>query len=86
MLVCSSQIPKILNDDKKLLPDGCFGMDNVFGRCCGGSLKKDKKGNRVWEAGCGGYVGGKPALEHYREGNVIAEETSCQNFDVILPL
>ena len=33
--------------------------DDVFGRCCGGG----KKG-----MGCGGYVGGKPALEHYKEG------------------
>ena len=27
-----------------------------------------KKKNKKWEVGCGGYVGGKPALEHYREG------------------
>jgi len=37
-------------------PYGCLGEDDVFGRCCGG---KD---------GCGGYVGGKSALEHYKEG------------------
>ena len=33
--------------------------DDVFGRCCGGG----KKG-----MGCGGYVGGKPALDHYKDG------------------
>ena len=36
--------------------DNYFILDDVFGRCCGG---KD---------GCGGYVGGKSALEHYKEG------------------
>ena len=33
--------------------------DEVFGRCCGGG----KSGG-----GCGGYVGGKPAAEHYEDG------------------
>ena len=33
--------------------------DDVFGRCCGGG----KSGG-----GCGGYVGGKPAPEHYKDG------------------
>jgi len=40
-------------------PDGCDREDDVFGRCCGGGEKG---------MGCGGYVGGKPALEHYEEG------------------
>merc|ERR1712029_1065059 len=40
-------------------PDGCDGEDATFGRCCGGGDKG---------MGCGGYVGGKPALEHYEEG------------------
>jgi len=40
-------------------PDGCDGEDDVFGRCCGGG----KSGG-----GCGGYVGGKPAAEHYEDG------------------
>lgn len=34
-------------------------LDNVFGRCCGGGIQG---------GGCGGYVGGKPALTHYKEG------------------
>ena len=34
-------------------------LDNVFGRCCGGGIQG---------GGCGGYVGGKPALAHYKEG------------------
>merc|ERR1712204_134089 len=40
-------------------PGGCDGEDNVFGRCCGGGIQG---------GGCGGYVGGKPALTHYKEG------------------
>ena len=36
-----------------------FCPDDVFGRCCGGG----KSGG-----GCGGYVGGKPAAEHYEDG------------------
>lgn len=44
-------------------PNGCIGTDNVFGRCCGGKMKKGK-----WIIGCGGYVGGKSALSHYKEG------------------
>ena len=40
-------------------------LDDVFGRCCGG--KKDKN-TGIWDPGCGGYVGGKSALSHYREG------------------
>ena len=31
----------------------------MFGRCCGGG----EKGH-----GCGGYVGGKSALDHYHDG------------------
>ena len=42
--------------------------DNVFGRCCGGSWKGKGSGGRIWESGCGGYVGGKPALRHYKDG------------------
>ena len=34
-------------------------LDNVFCRCCGGGIVG---------GGCGGYVGGKPALDHYKEG------------------
>ena len=34
-------------------------IDNTFGRCCGGG----KNGG-----GCGGYVGGKSALDHYHDG------------------
>ena len=34
--------------------------DFIFGRCCGAYTKKGSL--------CGGYVGGKPALKHYREG------------------
>merc|ERR1719412_855543 len=48
------------------IPNGCIGEDDVFGRCCGGKMGSGK--NKKWEVGCGGYVGGKPALEHYREG------------------
>ena len=33
--------------------------DLIFGRCCGGGLHG---------GGCGGYVGGKSALEHYDDG------------------
>merc|ERR1712079_188124 len=40
-------------------PDGCDGEDDTFGRCCGGGLAG---------MGCGGYVGGKPAVEHYKDG------------------
>ena len=39
--------------------------DDVYGRCCGGAPKKDGSG---WKPGCGGYVGGKPALSHYKDG------------------
>jgi len=46
-------------------PNGCIGEDNVYGRCCGGAPKKDGSG---WKPGCGGYVGGKPALSHYKDG------------------
>ena len=34
-------------------------IDNTFGRCCGGGEKG---------GGCGGYVGGKSALSHYKDG------------------
>ena len=34
-------------------------LDETFGRCCGGGDAG---------MGCGGYVGGKPALEHYKDG------------------
>ena len=38
--------------------------DNVFGRCCGsGRPRGDSQGGR-----CNGYVGGKPAPEHYQDG------------------
>ena len=37
----------------------CHVLDDTFGRCCGGGAAG---------MGCGGYVGGKPALEHYRDG------------------
>jgi len=46
-------------------PNGCIGEDDVLGRCCGGSA--DKK-TGIWEPGCGGYVGGKSALSHYKDG------------------
>jgi len=46
-------------------PNGCIGEDDVFGRCCGG--KKDKN-TGIWDPGCGGYVGGKSALSHYKDG------------------
>jgi len=39
-------------------PDGCLREDKVVGRCCGNADG----------AGCAGYVGGRPALEYYREG------------------
>jgi len=45
-------------------PTGCQGDyedSSPFGTCCGGS-----KGNN-WN-GCGGYTGGKSALEHYADG------------------
>ena len=38
----------------------CQWIDFLLGRCCGGNARKGKS--------CGGYVGGKPALKHYREG------------------
>ena len=34
--------------------------DVSVGRCCGAYTRKGSL--------CGGYVGGKPALKHYREG------------------
>ena len=34
-------------------------LDLTLGRCCGGGVKG---------MGCGGYVGGKSALDHYHEG------------------
>jgi len=37
-------------------PFGCNQADDVFGRCCGAF------------GGCGGYSGGKPALDHYQDG------------------
>jgi len=40
-------------------PDGCDGEDLTYGRCCGGGAHG---------MGCGGYVGGKSALEHYDDG------------------
>ena len=56
-------------------PDGCLGeglelkmsdetfhyssTDMIAGRCCGGG---------VHGGGCGGYVGGKSALDHYHDG------------------
>jgi len=40
-------------------PEGCDGEDATFGRCCGGGDAG---------MGCGGYVGGKPALDHYKDG------------------
>ena len=39
-------------------------IDNVYGRCCGGNGKAGDKFVR----GCGGYVGGKSALSHYKDG------------------
>ena len=36
-----------------------FILDLMFGRCCGGGVEG---------MGCGGYVGGKSALEHYDDG------------------
>ena len=39
--------------------DFILNSDDVTGRCCG-----DQVGT-----GCGGYVGGKPALDYFREGN-----------------
>jgi len=46
-------------------PNGCIGEpDNVYGRCCGGNGKAGDKFVR----GCGGYVGGKSALSHYKDG------------------
>merc|ERR1712223_591909 len=47
-------------------PNGCQGDyddSSPFGTCCGGSKK-----NGQWKAGCGGYTGGKSALEHYADG------------------
>ena len=39
-------------------------IDNVYGRCCGGNGKAGDKFVR----GCGGYVGGKSAMEHAEDG------------------
>jgi len=39
-------------------PEGCDYEDQVIGRCCGDSIG--------W--GCGGYVGGRPAQDFYKEG------------------
>jgi len=39
-------------------PDGCTGGGEALGQCCGKPFTGD----------CGGYSGGKPALEHYRDG------------------
>ena len=50
--------------------------DNVFGRCCGGSWKGNGSGGRIWESGCGGYVGGKPALRHYKDGLFAQAQTT----------
>jgi len=45
-------------------PNGCRGVDpSPFGTCCGGG-----KSNGQWKAGCGGYTGGKSALEHVADG------------------
>jgi len=41
-------------------PNGCDNEDFIYGRCCGGNPRKGMS--------CGGYVGGKPALEYYEEG------------------
>jgi len=57
-------------------PNGCLGEDNVFGRCCGGSWKGNGSGGRIWESGCGGYVGGKPALRHYKDGLFAQAQTT----------
>jgi len=45
-------------------PNGCQGDQNdssPFGTCCGGGKSNN------W-SGCGGYTGGKSALEHYADG------------------
>lgn len=39
-------------------PDGCTGGGEPVGQCCGKAMTTD----------CGGYSGGKSALEHYRDG------------------
>merc|ERR1712241_1049789 len=47
-------------------PNGCNGDHydpSPFGTCCGGGRK-----NGQWKSGCGGYTGGKSALDHYADG------------------
>jgi len=46
-------------------PNGCIGDDDVVGRCCGGSVDKY---DGIWDPGCGGFVGGKTAVDYYEEG------------------
>merc|ERR1712025_229200 len=52
-------IPKEMYDKWSGKQFGCDGEDFVRGRCC-----MAKEGT----TGCGAYVGGKPALEHYKDG------------------
>jgi len=40
-------------------PRGCLGEDKMYGRCCAGQMDG-------W--GCGGFVGGKTAIEQYEDG------------------
>ena len=48
-------------------PNGCDGMNDLFGTCCG-ACKPD--------CGCGGYVGGKAAKDHYKEGLFVGAATT----------
>ena len=52
---------------------GCIGNpDNEEGRCCGGSWiwENGVKTNK-WRQGCGGYSGGRSAIEEYKRGTGI---------------
>jgi len=79
-------------------PDGCHGcgVDGIFyggckadnvetnpwGTCCGGS----RRSNGKWKPGCGGYVGGKSALEHYDEGHFLNTPTTTWKIGNVYPV
>ena len=68
-LFCKKNIPS--NEYK--FSGGCIGNpDNEEGRCCGGSWiwENGVKTNK-WRQGCGGYSGGRSAIEEYKRGTGV---------------
>jgi len=74
-------------------PDGCHGcgLDGIFyGGCNADTVETNPYGTCCTKAqsgiGCGGYVGGKSALEHYDEGHFLNTPTTNWKVGNVYPV